>query len=64
MLVGIQPRKIELEGCEVTGEKQFLQFDIDEDGNCQLIVGECVEYDITFGSIYAQLYWGAATKAE
>lgn len=63
MTVGVQPRKMKVEDSEVIGEKQLLQFDIHEDGNCILIVGEDTEWNITFGNIYCQLYWGAATKA-
>ena len=50
--------------CVVAAEIQYLQFDV-ADNEVNLMSGEDCEYglEVTFGSIYSQLYWGEVIHA-
>lgn len=43
---------------ELTGQTQFLQLEMDEDGDISLIAGEDDELELSVRNIYALLYWG------
>jgi len=61
MTVQISPKKDVLApyDCIIKGEKHILQFDAFDD-EINLMVGEDGDHElnITYGNIYAQLYWG------
>lgn len=57
-----EPKQVEGREYKVTGEKHSLEFCV-YDGDPCLIVGEDTDVEISFGNIYAQLYWLEATEA-
>ena len=61
MTVQISPKKDVLApyNCIIKGENHILQFDTFDD-EVNLMVGEDAdnELNVTYGNIYAQLYWG------
>ena len=63
MTVGIKPKEIDIPDGKITGIQQYLEFNINDDGEMSLIISEFHEVNISAGNIYAALYWGEATKA-
>ena len=61
--VFFNPKKIEIEDGKVCSEGQTLIFQISDDEDPVLIIGEDTEQEITAANIYASLYWGEVVKA-
>lgn len=58
MLVEITPKPIETDDGLINPSKTVLQVAIDkEDGETLLITGEDTEWDLTYGNLYAAMYW-------
>lgn len=57
------PRAADHPEYKVTGDRQSLQIDVDEDGELSLIQGEDTQIPLTRENIYCQLYWHEATEA-
>lgn len=58
ILVDVTPKPIETDDGLITPSTTTLQVDMDKDsGEVMLITGEDTEWDLTYGNLYAAMYW-------